>query len=127
MLRVGNFRRGYIDRAFEAVGLKGLVPHELRHTAASLAIGSGARVKGVQLMLGHASATMTVDLYGHLFPGEREGVALGLDEAARAAEDLLRTSPGSSVRPLGRRVPKRPLSSECVRRPRQDSNLRRTV
>ena len=40
-----------------------LTPHELRHTAASLAIAAGANVKGVQLMLGHASAAMTLDIY----------------------------------------------------------------
>ena len=37
-LRNGNFRRGYFNRAAEESGLSGLVPHELRHTAASLAI-----------------------------------------------------------------------------------------
>ena len=42
----------------------GFHPHELRHTAASLAIASGADVKIVQQMLGHKSATMTLDLYG---------------------------------------------------------------
>ncbi|MFC7925080.1 tyrosine-type recombinase/integrase [Microbacterium laevaniformans] len=38
-----------------------LTPHDLRHTAASLAISSGANVKSVQRMLGHASAAMTLD------------------------------------------------------------------
>lgn len=38
-----------------------LTPHDLRHTAASLAISSGANVKAVQRMLGHASAAMTLD------------------------------------------------------------------
>jgi integrase len=50
--------------------IPGFHPHELRHTAASLAIASGADVKVVQQMLGHQSATMTLDLYGHLF-GDR--------------------------------------------------------
>jgi integrase len=35
--------------------------HDLRHTAASLAISAGANVKAVQRMLGHASAAMTLD------------------------------------------------------------------
>lgn len=38
--------------------------HDLRHTAASLLIAAGADVKAVQVILGHASATMTMDLYG---------------------------------------------------------------
>lgn len=33
---------------------EGLTPHEMRHTAASLAISAGANVKAVQRMLGHA-------------------------------------------------------------------------
>ena len=37
-LRVANFRRGYFDRAAKAVGQQGFYPHQLRHTAASLAI-----------------------------------------------------------------------------------------
>jgi integrase len=37
--------------------------HDLRHTAASIAISAGANVKAVQRMLGHASAAMTLDVY----------------------------------------------------------------
>jgi integrase len=40
--------------------------HDLRHTCASLWLGAGADPKVVQRVLGHASATMTMDLYGHL-------------------------------------------------------------
>ena len=43
-----------------------ITPHALRHTCASLAISEGANVKVVQRLLGHASATMTLDRYGHL-------------------------------------------------------------
>lgn len=67
---------------------KHLHPHELRHTAASLAIASGADVKVVQQMLGHKSATMTLDLYGHLFPDRLDVVADALDAARRAALGL---------------------------------------
>ncbi len=54
------------DPPVSTVGLDGMTPHALRHTAASLAIDAGANVKVVQQMLGHKSATMTLDLYGHL-------------------------------------------------------------
>jgi integrase len=87
VLRVGNFRRGWFDAAARAVGLEGLVPHELRHTAASLAIAAGATVKGVQAMLGHASATFTLDRYSHLFGDDLDAVAHRIDTAARAAAD----------------------------------------
>jgi integrase len=44
-----------------------LVPHDLRRTAASLAISAGANVKAVQKMLRHASAAMTLAVYADLF------------------------------------------------------------
>jgi integrase len=88
-LRVSNVRRRWFDRAAAAAGIPGLTPHELRHTAASLAIASGANVKAVQSMLGHAKAAMTLDLYGHLFGDELDALADRLD-AARA--DILLTS-----------------------------------
>ena len=81
VLRVGNFRRRHFDRAAREVGLDGLTPHELRHTAASLAIASGASVKSVQRMLGHASAAMTLDVYSGLFDDDLDAVAERLDAA----------------------------------------------
>ncbi|RKS06813.1 phage integrase family protein [Nocardiopsis sp. Huas11] len=50
-------------------------------TAASLAIAAGADVKVVQAMLGHATATMTLDRYGHLFPDRLDEVAEAMDAA----------------------------------------------
>jgi integrase len=42
--------------------------YDLRHTAASLMIRQGASVKAVQRQLGHATASITLDTYGHLSP-----------------------------------------------------------
>lgn len=78
-LRIGNWRKRVFDPACAAVGLKDLSPHDLRHTAASLAIASGANVKAVQRMLGHASAAMTLDVYAGLFADDLDSVAQGLD------------------------------------------------
>ena len=55
-LRLGNWRTRVFDPACAAAGIVGLTPHDLRHTAASLAIAAGANVKAVQRMLGHSSA-----------------------------------------------------------------------
>jgi len=55
--------------------------HDLRHTAASLAISAGANVKAVQRMLGHASAAMTLDTYADLFDDDLDAVSEGLDAA----------------------------------------------
>ena len=58
-----------------------VTPHDLRHTAASLAVSAGANVKAVQRMLGHASAAMTLDTYADLFDDDLDAVAVGLDTA----------------------------------------------
>lgn len=72
-----------------------ITPHDLRHTAASLAISAGAYVKAVQTMLGRKSAALTLDTYADLFPDDLEAVAEALDLAAMAARrstaDSLRT------------------------------------
>jgi integrase len=54
--------------------------HDLRHTAASLAISAGANVKAVQRMLGHASAAMTLDTYADLFDDDLNAVSDRLDD-----------------------------------------------
>ncbi|MCU1362767.1 MAG: site-specific integrase [Acidimicrobiaceae bacterium] len=62
---------------------RALTLHDLRHTAASLAISAGANVKAVQRMLGHASAAMTLDTYAELFDDDLDAVAIALDHARR--------------------------------------------
>ncbi|MGV8883446.1 MAG: tyrosine-type recombinase/integrase [Rhodoglobus sp.] len=65
-----------VDKSFERVTI-----HDLRHTAASLAISAGANVKAVQRMLGHASAAMTLDTYADLFEDDLDAVAEALNDA----------------------------------------------
>jgi integrase len=60
-----------------------VTPHDLRYTAASLAVQTGAHVKAVQNMLGHASAAMTLDVYADLFDDDLDVVADALDKAKR--------------------------------------------
>lgn len=62
-----------------------VTPHDLRHTAASLAISAGANVKAVQRMLGHASAAMTLDTYAELFEDDLDEVAEALDRHRAAS------------------------------------------
>lgn len=50
--------------------------HALRHAAASLFIEQGWNPKKIQTLLGHASITMTMDTYGHLFETPEEDVSL---------------------------------------------------
>ncbi|MHA6759745.1 tyrosine-type recombinase/integrase [Streptacidiphilus sp. PAMC 29251] len=76
-----NFVRRIFAPGLATAGLTelGVTPHVLRHTAASLAIASGADVKVVQTMLGHKSATLTLDTYGHLWPDRLDEVSDRLD------------------------------------------------
>jgi integrase len=83
-LRVSTFRTSFSAAARE-IGVPDLHPHQLRHTAASLAIASSADVKVVQQMLGHSSATMTLDTYGHLFEDRLDEVGDAMDRAREAA------------------------------------------
>jgi integrase len=111
VLRVAVFRYGAFDAAAAAIGEPGLHPHELRHTAASLAIASGADVKVVQQKLGHSSATMTMDTYGHLFENRLDDIAEALDAARTAARSAAPKTPDPAVTadaviaPAGSRVP----------------------
>lgn len=69
-----------------ALGVSGIprvTPHELRHTAASLAVQSGAGVKAAGRMLGHASAVMALDVYADLFDDDLGVLAQRLDSVAR--------------------------------------------
>ena len=68
-----------------------ITPHDLRHTAVSLAISAGANVKAVQRMLGHAKASMTLDVYADLFDEDLDSVAANLDAAIRSTAYPLRT------------------------------------
>lgn len=94
-LRVRNMRRDWFDRAAVEAGIKGLTPHELRHTAASLAVSVGANVLAVQRMLGHEKASMTLDTYSDLFDSDLEAVAEQLS-TARAENLTARRRPGAS-------------------------------
>ncbi len=85
-MRVSTFS-GPFKAAATAIGLPGLHPHQLRHTAASLAIAAGADVKVVQQMLGHASAAMTLDVYGHLFEDRLDEVGAAMHQARTAAQE----------------------------------------
>lgn len=62
--------------------------HDLRHYAASALIAGGASVKQVQMILGHASAAVTLGVYAHLWPGDDDR-ARGILDAALA--DCVRT------------------------------------
>lgn len=84
-----NWRNRVFNLATRDANLDGVgvTPHKLRHTAASAAIGAGADVKVVQLMLGHKDATETLNTYGHLWPDRLDEVSAALELARASALD----------------------------------------
>lgn len=83
--RTSEGSRSWFVTALETAGLPRMTIHDLRHTAASLAISAGANVKAVQRMLGHKSAAMTLDVYADLFDDDLNAVSDALDQARTAA------------------------------------------
>jgi hypothetical protein len=85
-LRPHTWVTNFFKPAVRAAGLPGgLRLYDLRHTCASLLIAQGASVKAVQAQLGHATASITLDTYGHLFPSELEALADRLERARASA------------------------------------------
>ncbi len=84
LLRPVSFT-GWFIKAVEKSGVPRVTPHDLRHTAASLAVSAGVNVKALQRMLGHKSAAMTLDTYADLFDDDLNAVAPALDKARKLA------------------------------------------
>ncbi|ETT25284.1 integrase [Rhodococcus aetherivorans] len=84
-LRRPHTKSGWFDKAVAAADVPRVTPHDLRHTAASLAVSAGVNVKALQRMLGHASAAMTLDVYADLFDEDLESVANALSDARAEA------------------------------------------
>jgi integrase len=72
-------------RAWRDAGLKAIGLHECRHTYATLLIDARVNPKTVSTFMGHASISITLDRYGHLFPGSE-------DEAAQLVDAYLARS-----------------------------------
>jgi integrase len=94
----GLFPRTVTDAAGKQTVLFDFKLHELRHTAASLAIQAGANIKALQNMLGHESAGLTLDRYGHLYGSDVEAVGVALNA-------LLTRDCGQNVVTEGNSVP----------------------
>ncbi|WP_066169119.1 tyrosine-type recombinase/integrase [Gordonia hydrophobica] len=80
----GNWTRSKLRPAAACAGLSKVTPHNLRDTAASLAIDAGASVMAVSRMLGHENASTTLTHYASLFSDIFEGLITRLDSAIEA-------------------------------------------
>jgi len=68
-------------RAMAEIGMSGVTLHSLRHTHASTLIASGMDVLTVSRRLGHASAVVTLRVYGHLIHGTDDRAAAIIEAA----------------------------------------------
>ncbi len=82
--------------AARAVGLPSRTGlHVLRHLYASLLIRHGESIKTVQARMGHGSAAITLDTYGHLWPDADDRTREAVEHALGTGADSLRTASGS--------------------------------
>jgi integrase len=61
---VASIRKGFSE-ACRRAGLTGVVPHTLRHTAATWAVESGVEIARVSRQLGHRDSRVTEGIYSH--------------------------------------------------------------
>ena len=92
VMRLTNWRRSVFLSARRRAGLSDRFRvHDLRRTAGSLMIQAGYPPKMLQEIMGHASITTALDLYGHLYPGEMDRYADGpTTPAMRSAQKVQR-------------------------------------
>jgi integrase len=76
--------------ALTAAEVKHIRFHDLRHTFASLLLSNGENVKYVQKQMGHASPTVTLNIYAHLMERVNQ-------EAAKRLENAVFRSTGSKI------------------------------
>ena len=82
LLSPNNVTRAWY-RACRKAGLPGLSFHALRHTHASLLIAGGEDLLVVSRRLGHAKASVTLDVYAHLLDGADAGAAKTIEKALK--------------------------------------------
>lgn len=86
----GPINPGNVIRSFERIIAAATMPdgarlrrirvHDLRHTAATLLLLAGTPAKVVSERLGHASISITLDLYSHVLPDMQDAAASAMDQ-----------------------------------------------
>lgn len=77
----GAWLTRHFQELLAKAGLPRMTLHNLRHGAASLLLGEGVHPKVAQELLRHASARLTMDLYSHVTPGQRQEAVDALERA----------------------------------------------
>ena len=82
-LMLGNLKRRHFRAILERANLPtDFCLYDLRHSCATLLLAAGEHPKVVSERLGHASVTLTLDVYSHVLPTMQE-------EASRKLEKML--------------------------------------
>ena len=68
-----------LDGLIAMAGVPRIRFHDLRHTCATLLMEAGVHVRTVQERLGHASAKITMDIYGHVTDSMQQTAAQEMD------------------------------------------------
>ena len=76
-----------LAKAARRAGIGHVRPHDLRHTCASLLIAQDINIKQVSSHLRHSSVSITLDIYGHLYPDDSDKVVYAMDRALGIAEN----------------------------------------
>jgi len=71
MSHTNLLQRGFYP-ALKRAGLRRIRFHDLRHTFASLMISNGEDIVRVSRLMGHANASITLNVYSHLIPREHD-------------------------------------------------------
>ena len=64
-------QRGFFP-ALQRAGIRRIRFHDLRHTFASLMISNGEDIVRVSRLMGHATASFTLNVYSHMIPREHD-------------------------------------------------------
>ena len=75
-----NLRNRSFKPLLKRAGLPPIRFHDLRHTCATLLLSKSVNPKVVSEMLGHASISITLDIYSHLLPDMQEKAVEALEE-----------------------------------------------
>ena len=78
-LRKSNVLHDSFKPLLKRAGLPAIRFHDLRHTAATLMLLQGIHPKVVSEMLGHASISITLDLYSHVLPNMQKDAVGRMD------------------------------------------------
>lgn len=92
-MRPSNFLRRHFYPLMERAGVPRVRFHDLRHTAATLALQEGVHPRVVADLLGHSRVTLTLATYSHVLPTLARGAvdAVGRALGGRSADNNLTT------------------------------------